>query len=424
MAGQAASPPQVLVIGAGPTGLAAALALAHLGVAVRIVDKNPARSDKSKALGVQAGTLECLGAAVDDELVDQMIGAGRPTAAAWIHLGDGDPIRIDLSTIASRYPFILILAQSETEEILEQRLNRLSVSVERQTELVDIEETDSQVLAWMKTSKGEVEEARFSFAIGCDGAHSVVRRLLKIAFKGAAYTGDFILGDVALQWSWPAGSVQTFVSRRGVAAAFPMKGEQYRLILIPRERPVAAERRDIDLDAFRSIASELVKGQISIQSATWLTRFGVHHRIVERFQQGRVFLAGDAAHIHSPAGGQGMNTGIQDALNLAFKLKKVLAEESPLASLKDYERERLPVARQVLRGTDLVFRMGLLPENLLTAFARRTLLPLVVGSSFVQRRVVDAISEMAVARREIIRYGRHSARGLPAPAGRAARGSR
>jgi 2-polyprenyl-6-methoxyphenol hydroxylase-like FAD-dependent oxidoreductase len=396
---------QVLIVGAGPTGLAAATTLAKLGVAVRILDKNSARSDRSKALGVQAGTLACLENALSPDLAQRMIDAGRPAPEAWIHLDDRPPIRIDFQAIPGRHRFILILAQGETERILEEELNRRSARVERNTELLGLEDRGEQVVSRVRLPSGEVEEVSSDFVIGCDGAHSAVRHQLQIPFKGGAYTGDFVLGDVELAWPWPYESIRTFVSRRGVIASFPMRGERrYRLILIPAKTGAASDRPDIDIGEFRSVVSELSGGQIAVAAATWLTRFRVHHRMVERFQEGRVFLAGDAAHIHSPAGGQGMNTGIQDALNLAFKLARVLRVDQPIGSLRSYGQERLPVARQVLRGTDLVFRLALLPETRPVAWIRRTVLPPIVGSAWVQRRVVAAISEMAVAKREIARY--------------------
>lgn len=396
---------QVLIVGAGPSGLAAALVLARLGIAVRIIDKNAARSDKSKALAVHAGTLECLKAAIGTQLVRELIDAGQPTRAAWIHLDGAAPISVDISAIPSEYNFILNLPQAETERIFEQRLGELSVKVERNTELLEAVEQEVAMVSKIKLPTGAIDEITSDFMIGCDGAHSTVRHLLGIPFHGSTYGGDFILGDVILSWSWAHDSVRLFVNARGVIAAFPLKGEHhYRLILIRQDRNSMSDQPDMDLREFQSIVSELSVDGIIVQSASWLTRFRVHHRLVKQLQLGRSFLAGDAAHIHSPAGGQGMNTGIQDALNIGFKLARVLTQEMPLSGLSDYEKERLPVARQVLRGTDFVSRLALLPENWLKRFVRGTLLAMAVRSPFLQRRVLTMISEVGVARREIHRY--------------------
>lgn len=399
--------PQVLIAGAGPTGLAQALVLAKLGVSVRIIDKNFARSDKSKALGVQAGTLECLESAIGGEIVETMIRAGCPTQGAWIHLNDSEPLRVDLSTIPSKHNFILILEQSETERILEEELGKFNVKVERQTELLQATDDGSKVISKIKHGNGAEEEIEASFLIGCDGAHSTVRRSIATPFVGEAYTGDFILADVTVNWPWPCGVVHTFVTKRGVIASFPMRElvkdkPRYRLILIQKEP--GAETQEISEAEFKTVLAELSLGKIDVTEITWLTRFRVHHRMVEHFQKGRIFLAGDAAHIHSPAGGQGMNTGIQDAFNLGHKIKKVISGERPIATLEAYERERMPIARNVLRSTDLVFKMALFPEWGVVGFARQFLLPKIVKSRFIQRRVAKAISEVTVARREIAHY--------------------
>jgi len=400
--------PQVLIIGAGPTGLSAAAALVRQGVSVRIIDQSDARSDRSKALGVQAGTLECIAKALDPALSDEMIRCGQPAREAWIHIDDQSPIPVDFKTIPSRFPFILILAQSETERLLEDFLTQHSLVVERKTELLGIETQGSKVISKIKGPNGE-ETVTSDFVIGCDGAHSIVRHQMGFSFEGAAYTGDFILGDVTLEWPWPYDSIHTFVSERGVIASFPMKGEhKYRLILIPKEKAPANDpinrSPEISLEEFSSVASFLSQNKIRIQDASWLTRFRVHHRRVEHFQKGRVFLAGDAAHIHSPAGGQGMNTGIQDAFNLAFKLAKFLDGKADFESLNQYEQERLPVAKKVLRGTDWVFKMALLPETGLTSFLRRAVVARLVRKAWIQKRVAAAISEMAVAKKEMARY--------------------
>ncbi len=395
----------VLVVGAGPTGLAAASALARLGISVRIIDKSQTRSDKSKALGIQAGTLECLENVCGEELTLKLVNAGSPVKDVQIHLDNDRPIYVDFGHIPSRYNYILILDQSETERILEEYLNNHDIRVERQTELIEINDRGDYVISSIQNNLGNRKEIQSSFVIGCDGAHSTIRHLLRFSFKGGSYTGDFILGDVTLKWPWPHGALQASVSQQGVIASFRMKGnQQYRLILIPRTPSSKADEPEITLEEFCSIVSTLSQNQIKVLNSKWLTRFRVHHRMVEQMQKGRVFLAGDSAHIHSPIGAQGMNTGIQDALNLAFKLKRVLQDNLTLETLKHYERERIPVARRVLRSTDFAFRLALLPETDFSQFLRRTIFSKIVSIPFIQRRIVSAISEISIARQEIARF--------------------
>jgi len=392
----------VLVVGAGPTGLTAAAILAKLGVRVRVVEKSTQRSDKSKALAVQAGTLECLGAAFGSALVNSLIAAGRPTQAVNIHVDDMAPRRVVFQSIPSQYNYILILAQPETERILEQHLNSLGVQVERGVELTALQNSIEQVTGILTTSEG-TSAITAKFVIGADGAHSEVRHAIRGEFEGGAYPGDFILGDVLLKWPWPYGEVHTFVTEPGVVAAFPLKDERrYRLILIPKGAKEALSAA-IQLPEFQKILDELTFGQVHVESSVWLTRFRISHRMVREFHKGRVCLAGDAAHIHSPAGGQGMNTGIQDALNLGYKLKAILSGAS-IDRLQSYDDERMPVARNILRGTDFFSRLMLLPENPLTGFFRRHVFGRIAAVPPVQKRMLRAISQVDIARREIAGY--------------------
>jgi 2-polyprenyl-6-methoxyphenol hydroxylase-like FAD-dependent oxidoreductase len=374
-------------------------------VSARVVDAAPAPSDKSRALGVQAGTLELLGRVFGEALPAEMTAAGRPAREAFVHVDDLGPVRVDLSAVPSRFDFILILPQSETERLLAERLAAAGGAVERGLELVGLREEADGIVAALRRADGAVEEASFEFVAGCDGAHSAVRRAADIPFAGGAYVGDFILGDTALRWPWPYGAARPFINGQGVLACFPFKGERlYRVVMALKDAPPSDDAA-VGLDEFRALASRLSGGAVRVESATWLTRFRVHHRMAERFRKGRVFLAGDAAHIHSPAGGQGMNTGIQDALNLGAKLANVL-RGGPESLLDDYERERLPAARGVVRGTDFAFKLALCPESALARWARRQIFPRLLGARAIQRRVLRTMSQVDVGRREIERRDR------------------
>jgi 3-(3-hydroxy-phenyl)propionate hydroxylase len=394
---------EVLVVGAGPTGLTAAAALNRWGVKVRVIDKAPAASDQSKALGVQPGTLECLEDVFGPELPHKMIEAGLPVKAFHLNIQDQPRLDIDTSVIPSAYNFILILEQNKTERLLAEVLNAQSILIERSSELVETREEGNGVLSRVRRIDGTEETIRSQWVLGCDGAHSVVRHQAGIDFEGKPYSADFILGDVRLEWPCPDGEIQIYLGPKGVAAAFPIKGDRrFRFILIPREnRP--SELTEISPEEFASAAQSLCPLPLKIIESIWVTRFRVHHRRAERFQKGRLFLLGDAAHIHSPIGGQGMNTGIQDAVNLSFKMARVLRQGAPPEFLGEYERERIPVAASILKNTDRATRTVLLGENPIAQKIAFYLAPRLGRFPFIQKKMLRGISQIDVARREIKR---------------------
>jgi 2-polyprenyl-6-methoxyphenol hydroxylase-like FAD-dependent oxidoreductase len=292
----------------------------------------------------------------------------------------------------------LVTAQAETEHILSGELRKHSVSVEWNRELLGVDSLESPV------AKVSGDSVPVRFVVGCDGAHSAVRRALGVGFAGRQYDGVFALADVSLDWQFPYDTVRTFVSTDGALACFPMKGERrYRLVALLRD----GDARNLDLARMQAIVDALAPVKLTLADPTWLTEFRVSHRIVDHWRRGNVFLAGDAAHIHSPVGGQGMNTGIQDALCLGDLLRQVLRGGDP-AVLRRYERDRSKVARSVLRGTDLPIRMLLKRDNPLARITRGVILPKLVSNELVQRLVVGAVSELRVARREIAERHKNS----------------
>ncbi len=394
------SQPQVLIIGAGPTGLALANLLASHNISFRIIDKNSQRSTESKALGVQAGSLEAINYHLGQALTEQLLAGGNPVYEAHFHFYNKTVVTLNLSLIPSIYNFILILPQSETERIFEERLTNLNLSVERETELISLNQNSAKVSALIKTKHGE-EKVEADFIVGCDGAHSTVRHQLNLGFAGSEYTGNFILGDIKAEALNQTNALQIFISEQGGLAYFPIQVNGIgRLILIPKNL-TTSDRTDISLDEFNTLANELAPYPIAITEATWLTRFSIHHCIANHFRQGRAFLAGDAAHIHSPAGGQGMNTGIQDAFNLGFKLKQVLQGQAKYSLLDTYEKERYPVAKKILQSTDFASRHLLLSNSWFTQCTKKYLLPHVLKLNWVQKKLATAISEIHIARKEI-----------------------
>ncbi len=317
-------------------------------------------------------------------------------------------MRLDLSLVPSEYNFILILSQVETERFLEDQLARHAVAVERQREAIAVADQGSHVVARIRHASGNVEEVVADYVVGCDGAHSVVRHSMNIPYAGSTYEGDFVLGDVALSWPWPSGGIRVFLSDLGALACFPMKGQAglHRLILvnttaIDPSAFTATSESDVSPEAFRQLVDSLAPEPIEIRDFKWLTRFRLHHRIAQHFRVGRAFLAGDAAHIHSPVGGQGMNTGIQDALNLGSKLATVLRGRSDASLLDQYEKERIPVAREVLRGTDLGFKLVLASNRGALHWIRSHVIAHVIARRWVQRIMTRTVSQVDVARREM-----------------------
>ena len=392
---------QVLVVGAGPSGLTAGATLSRLGVKARVIEKAPTPSTQSKALGVQSGTLECLEQIFGGDLPRQLIEAGVKVWQLNLNIENRPSLAVDLSLVPSRYDFLLTLAQSETERILEKELNSYSVQVERSTALLETKDQGDSVLSRLRHADGTVEEAVSDFVLGCDGAHSLVRHQLGIPFKGSAYEGNFILADVKVRWNLPQDQIQIFVGSKGVTAAFPLPEEnRFRFILVPkREAPVGTF--DISLEELKETITFLCPMPIEIIQSFWMSRFRVSHRRAEAFQKGRLFLVGDAAHIHSPVGGQGMNTGIQDAVNLSHKIGGVLLRRKPLGLLEKYGEEREPVAKSLLFATDQATKLMILGDYPL---ARRLLfrfLPHLGKNLWLQKRLTAGISQVRIARREI-----------------------
>ena len=391
---------EVIVIGAGPTGLTLAADLLRREVSVRIIDQALGPSEKSKALGVQAGTLEALESTLGAATSQRMLNLGRPAHEATIHIDSSHQINVDLSVIQSKYNFILILDQSLTEKVLTEDLVKYGGKVEWNTALTGLQQKHENVICEVSQPTGEKKSITAQYVVGCDGAHSKVRKILDLPFKGGQYEGEFILGDVQIEWPFSYSSIHVFISEVGVMPCFSLDGKGlYRLILIPKNEAPSA-RVDITFEEFSKIANSLAHIDLKIVNAQWLTRFRVH-RLSQKFSVGRIFLAGDAAHIHSPAGGQGMNTGMQDALNLSHKFYSILRNGKSAELLNDYEEQRMPVAKNVLRATDAAFRAALFYEGVISKTVRRYILPRLVQTKAIRNRVIQALSEVSIARQEI-----------------------
>ena len=389
----------VLVIGAGPTGLVLALWLTKLGVRVRIVDKTTEPGTTSRAVAVQARTLEFyrqigLAEAVVDasacvEAVNLWIGGRRAARIVFGKMGAG----------ISPYPYALTFAQDEHERLLIDRLASLGVHVERATELVAFEERSGGIRATLRRSGGGEEVVEAAYIAGCDGAHSAVRTSLGVDFPGGTYTGVFYVADIQAQGPVADGELHVDIEDADFVAVFPLKGNG-RLRLIGPLRG-ADGARDLTWDDVSRRAIEHL--ELDVERVHWFSTYRVHHRVASRFQQGRAFLLGDAAHIHSPVGGQGMNTGIGDAVNLSWKMAAVLRGECDERLLATYEPERIAFARRLVATTDRMFTIISKPGRLARVVRTRVVplvLPPLVRLPGMRRFLFRTVSQTAVNYRE------------------------
>ncbi|MFO7561604.1 MAG: FAD-dependent monooxygenase [Enhygromyxa sp.] len=379
--------PQVLIVGAGPTGLTAASELTRHGARVRIVERDAGLSIHSKALVVQARTLEVFDAM---GIADAAVAAAQPVFHMQPYLRGKSMPMIRFGEVDGPYSRPMMLRQSQTERILAAQLERQGVSVEWGRALADFRADDEGV----EVTLDDGERLRVAYLLGCDGARSLVRKRLGVAFEGSTYTNDFIQVDCKVRWDHPNDGGRGFFTDYGAIVCLPLGAGVFRFILIRRERPTDAPDEPA-LAEFQAALDAEAPGEVELYDPEWMVRFRLHERIAAQFRVGRVFLAGDAAHIHTPAGGQGMNTGIQDAYNLAWKLALVLGGRAGEPLLDSYHAERHPIAADVLRFTDLAFRIGLGAGKLLQ-WLRPLLLPIMLGSRLVQRRATRAMGQLEV----------------------------
>lgn len=384
----------VLIVGAGPTGLVMAAEMARRGVSYRLVDIARSPTDLSKAIGIQARTLE-----IFDSLgiASEFTSRGVKGVAANIYDGRERIAHVSFAELDSRFPYLLFLPQSETERLLLAHLEHLGGQVERGVKLVGFTQDETGVTAALEHPNGDGESVRAAWLVGCDGAHSTVRHGLNLPFQGEEYPEGFQLADVKLDWDQPDNEFYIFIHAGWLLAVFPLPGGRSRLIadIPPEQAPVEAKPSLADCQA---LMNERCPFPATVSDPLWTANYRIHRRLVSRLRSGRAFLVGDAAHIHSPAGAQGMNTGIQDAFNLAWKLALATQGAAPESLLDSYHDERYPVEQDVLRGTDFLLRMASL-RNPLARATRDKLAPLVTGLDIVQQRLSRTISELAVGYR-------------------------
>jgi 2-polyprenyl-6-methoxyphenol hydroxylase-like FAD-dependent oxidoreductase len=343
----------VLVVGAGPSGLALAASLVMKGIATTVVDKQPAGANTSRAAVVNARTLEVLeDLDVSGSLAKEGIHAPRFT----IRDGGRTLIPVDFSALPTNYPYSLMVPQATTERLLLERLTELGGAVLRPKTLTSVTQDADGATATF--DDGEVIRARY--VVGADGIHSTVREQAGIGFKGGEYEEAFALADVRLRGEAPADEVILFWAKAGLTVVAPLPGDIFRIVApvpdAPEEPSAAFIQQILDERGFGA-------GRTDVTEVVWGSRFRIHHRVADTYRAGRLLLVGDAAHVHSPAGGQGMNLGIQDGIALADALATVLGG-GPDSVLDDYSAARRPIAQQVVEMTDRLTRLATLPRAL------------------------------------------------------------
>ena len=388
---------QVLVVGAGPTGLALALWLAGQGVRVRVIDRMAEPGTTSRALAVQARTLEFYS---QWGLAEEIVRRGHKTPGVNLWTRGKKAARVPLSDIGeglTPYPFMLIFPQDEHERLLIERLAALGVIVERRTELLGFDDDGEGVTARLRRPGGEEETIRAAYIAGCDGAHSVVREILAVEFPGGVYRQRFYVADVDAEGPPVDGELHIDLDEADFLAVFPMSGAgRVRVI-----GTVSDERADsVDTLTFDDVSGRAIANlKLIVRRVNWFSTYRVHHRVAARFRSGRAFLLGDAAHIHSPAGGQGMNTGIGDAINLAWKLAAVIALKAPDGLLDSYEAERIGFARRLVATTDRAFSVAT-GEGPVAAILRTrivpVLAPLVLGVGAAREFLFRTVSQITL----------------------------
>lgn len=397
--------PQVLIVGAGPTGLLLAGQLALRGISFRIFDKNADHTTQSRALIVQARSVEIFG---QMGISDEALHLGEPARGANLIIRGKRAFHFNVGNIGTRltpFPYLLALEQSKTEAILNRFLERHGHAVERNIEVCDLTQDASGVSVRIKRADGSEETIRADWLVGADGGRSLVRHILNIPFEGRTYQQSLFVLDCQIRFPLTPNELYIIFADKAFAGLFPLSNGRWRVLGTVPDRLVG--RDTITFDDIAPDFAERIELDVQLAEPHWISLYRSHHRTVARFRQGRCFLAGDAAHIHSPVGAQGMNTGLQDAYNLAWKLALVTQGKAPETLLDTYHEERITIARSLVRTTDRAFSYVTSQSRVIKVLRMRglpILLPLVIP--FAQRisrlrdKAFKVISEIGIQYRE------------------------
>jgi 2-polyprenyl-6-methoxyphenol hydroxylase-like FAD-dependent oxidoreductase len=393
---------EVIIVGAGPTGLSLACQLIRYGIDFVIFDSKPATTPFSKALAVHARTLE-----IYEQMGLAQTAVERGAIGEKVRLVQSGQVKatFDFSDVGkglSPYPFVLVLEQSENERLLHEHLQQQGHEVNWNTSYKGLAQTASGVTVTCTGAEGQTHEISGSYVVGCDGAKSQVRHDLGLTFGGSTFERIFYVADVRMDWELPHDGLCVCLGHEAFILFFPMRGEaRYRIVgVFPED---AQEKEGAELyQAIEKHVTEQAQLKMDITDVNWFSSYRVHTRRVDRFSSGRGFVAGDAAHIHSPAGGQGMNTGIQDAYNLGWKLASVLRSQAAPALLDSYNEERLENAKHLLETTDRMFQVAAGPDWIISLL-RSTIVPPLAGFALgfdtVKKAIFPLLSQIGISYR-------------------------
>ncbi len=379
----------VLIIGAGPVGLFCANELIRHGVTCRIIDKKSHLSEQSKALGIHIRTLDML---LDCGLLEPIESQGHRVDGILAKSQGQTLVDANFDGIKESHRHYMIdLPQDKTEAILYQSLKEKGLDVEWNTELTHLSQSSDEITATLKKPNNAIELFSANWLIACDGAHSTVRHQVDAEFKGASYPQSWWLADLLIDWEVSDKRLAMYIGALGPLACFPMGNKRYRLVMTAP----ANSTTDPSLEQVQNEFSQRCSDPATLSNPVWLSQFSIHHRQIQDYRHGRVFFAGDAAHIHSPMGGQGLNTGMQDIYNLVWKLALVEQKKAKPELLNSYHEERFPVGHEVLRKTDIMTR-AILIKNPIVIKIRNRLIRLITSCSSIKNAIVKNMAELTI----------------------------
>ncbi len=389
----------VLIVGAGPTGLVLAYQLRRLGVGFRIIDKNMEPSTTSKAIGLQYRVSEVLSWM---GLFDRFLARGVTGAGLNFYVNGQRILGLKLNSLdgtagtGAFVPQSVALPQNQTEALLIEGLHERGAAVERGMTFIDFTQDRDRVISRVQRADGGEERIELRYLVSCEGAHSLIRKQAGFSFAGKTYPLAFFMADVELDWQASRGEIHVWFHEDGMFSAIPMPGVRTWRLFVEAGKQMPDGATEITLDFVQRLLAERTGDRVTqATNPTWLSEFKISCRMVDHFRNGRVFLAGDAAHVHSPSGGQGITTGVQDAYNLAWKLGMALRGVAPDALLDTYEEERLPIVRKVLAATDQNTNVFFAPTRAHRLLRDRIVLPL-LRSARMQNRLFYRMSQLGM----------------------------